>query len=192
MENEISKETKKKVGKGAIMAKIGLVLLGGWWMFKTFAKKDHTHDFMSAGASRGGIGPGKVLYITDENETEYLTYAEEYRYPANNQLDEKESYDRYGARLMIEDDVTAVVFQTTKKWSVAEMVPANGGYDDMRVVVAGNVQLRIPNFANKDYCFFSHIYADQINNNGGAMSFTGGDGNGCEVALFRKVWWFIV
>lgn len=186
MENNQERKNKRNFGIGRLMATAGVWLLAGYWMFKTFAKKDHTHEFMSAG--KGGTN---VLYITDENTGDYITYAKERRV-YDGSINEQLSYDYYGARLTIDDSVTAVVFLTTDTLEISELVPVGGGYDDMRVVIAGNVQLRLPDSGRGEYCFSGHIYADQSNNNGGKSYFVGNERNGCEVALFRKNWYFLV
>lgn len=183
---EREKKNKRNFGLGKLMATVGFVLLAGWYTFDKFAKKNHTHDFLSAG--RGGAN---VLYITDENASQYITYAKEMVINSG-VVSESLSYDYYGARLTIDDSVTAVVFQTTERYSISELVPSGGGYDDMRVVIAGNVQLRLPDSGRGEYCFSGHIYADQDNNNGNRNYFVGKDRNGCEVALYRKNWYFLV
>lgn len=184
--NEMTKETQKKVGKGVLIAKIGMGVLAAWWAFKTFAKKDHSHDFMTASASSSGNGMGDVLYITDENADQFIEITSYVNDPLKN------SYDYYGAKLTFEDKYTAIVFLTEKRWQITELVPENGGYDNMRVVMAGNVQLRIPDSGRENYTFSAHVYADQQNNNGGRFHFVGEDRNGCEVVLFRKKWYFLV
>lgn len=184
--NEMTKETQKKVGKGALIAKIGMGVLAAWWAFKTFAKKDHSHNFMTASASSSGNGIGDVLYITDENQDQFIHSASYSKDPS------KVSYDYYGAELTFDEKYSAIVFLTKKCWEISELVPKNGGYDNMRVVIAGNVQLRIPDSQRENYTFSAHVYADQANNNGGRVYFVGDERNGCEVVLFRNHWYFIV
>lgn len=187
MENTQDKKKDKGIIRtGKVLAKIGFYLLGGWWLFETFAKKNHTHDFLSAGANRGGSV--NVLYINDENASEYLTYAKaEVVYDGT--VNEGLSYDYYGAKLTLDGSIDCVVFETTKIWSVSTLVPSDGGYDGKRIVICGNVQLRPGD--SSEYCFSSHIYTDENNNNGQSY-FVGQEKNGCEVMLFRRVWYFLV
>lgn len=188
MENKQDKKKDKSIIKtGKLLAKVGFYLLGGWWLFETFAKKNHTHDFLSAGANRGGSV--NVLYINDENASEYLTYAKaEVVYDGT--VNEELSYDYYGAKLTLYGSIDCVVFETTKTWGVSTLELPDGGYDGKRIVIAGNVALR-PDSPYNEYCFSSHIYQDESNNNGKTY-FAGKDKNGCEVMLFRKVWYFLV
>lgn len=171
----MAEESNNKKGTGfyffgKLCAKVGLGLLAYIWLTKKFCKKE---DCQCGGGLKNGFN---VLVIDDENMSDYIE-----AYP----------YDSATNILTIPQDVTMVLFQTTKAVSIHNIMPNVGDFaNGKELKVSGNWYPYMPNDEEEEYCFSTHIYQDFYSNNDGALTMKADYRNVSEFLCWRKQWWF--
>lgn len=168
----MAEESNNKKGTGfyffgKLCAKVGLGLLAYIWLTKTFCKKDDCKS-----------NNGKVtLTINDANMPDYMI---EYPYDATTYV------------LTIPNDVEIVIFDTTKRVSVHNIMPSEGDFENGKELrVGGNwIPYQVTDKdKDEEYVFGKHVYTDMINNNDREYMIMS-EQNFVDFMCFHKIWWF--
>lgn len=171
---EITEEQRKNHKRfhiGKAMATCGAAILFYRWLMK---KLGNTSNLLITTGNQEGC-----LLINDENQDEYIK--------------DHEKPNQFGKILYVPAGITNIIFETTKRHILHNIMPEDGDYaDGTRLRIFGHVMVRPNTGEEEEYQFSQHIYTDIANNNGGSSSIILEDQNGYELMCFRKEWWFII